>query len=70
MKNARWILMTEKLPQKGELVLCQGEKGGLFLGQFYGFYENSIKQYASVPNARNGRYAIAWMELPEPLKII
>lgn len=69
MKDNKWKLMTQELPPKQKLVLCQGEKGGLFLGEFYGLYDNSEKQYASVPNARNGRYAIAWQELPEPLKI-
>lgn len=58
-----WHCVKESEPPTGTLVLCQGAHGGLFLG-------NSIGSgYFIVPNARSGRHAIAWHELPEPYEV-
>lgn len=52
--------MEKEEPPAGILVLCQGAHGGMFLGVHVGL------GYFAVPNARSGRIAIAWHELPEP----
>lgn len=52
----KWHLVSEEMPDKGEMVLCVGSKGGYFVGYWrgeeLGFY---------VPNCREGfRRAVAW----------
>lgn len=68
MKN-EWVLIKDKLPPENTLVLCQGTRGAMFLGVFYGFIEGAEKQHAIVPNSRLGRNAIVWQHLPEVYKI-
>lgn len=66
MEN-KWIPVTERLPEGGELVLCIGKRGGMFLGypsKFLSVSDGSI--YCSVPNARSGRHATHWQPLPDP----
>lgn len=67
MEDNKWNLIKDKLPPENTLVLCQGERGSMFIGEFYCYTIGNEKQYASVPNSRTGRYAIAWQHLPKPL---
>lgn len=60
----KWIPVTERLPGKGELVLCIGQRGGMFLGMSPNLYSDG-SAYFYVPNARSCRYAIYWMPLPK-----
>lgn len=62
----RWIPVTEQKAPEGELVLCVGAKGGMFLGKMSSWQtatDGSV--YCSVPNARGGRSATHWMPLPD-----
>ena len=63
----RWIPVTERLPEKGVLVLCIGARGGMFLGGSPSLFSDGTA-YFCVPNARSCRYATYWMPLPEPPK--
>lgn len=65
--KSKWIPVAERLPEKEELVLCIGKKGGMFLANHLFCFSNG-SCYCNVPNARGGRYAIYWMPLPEPPK--
>ena len=65
LERSRWIPMTERLPKPDTLVLCQGKKGGLFLGEVSIYYEKYGEAYCYVPNSRGGRMAIKWMPLPK-----
>lgn len=53
-----WHSIEDRDPPAGTLVLCQGQHGGLFLGVHVGL------EYFAVPNARTGRRAVAWHDLP------
>jgi hypothetical protein len=65
-----WISVKDRLPEKDELVLCVGKKGGMFLGEIHPFLVGGERNevYCYVPNSRSGRYAICWMHLPDPPK--
>lgn len=63
----QWIPVTERLPERGHLVLCIGKKGGMFLASGMTLFPDG-SCWCSVPNARNGRNATHWMPLPEPPK--
>lgn len=62
----RWISVEERLPNKDELVLCIGAKGGMFLGDRLSLSWNGKYAYAHVPNSNSGRHALYWMPLPKP----
>jgi hypothetical protein len=64
---AKWIPVTERLPEKDVLVLCIGARGGMFLGRSPSLFSDGTA-YFVVPNARSCRYATHWMPLPEPPK--
>ena len=64
----KWISVEDMLPNKEELVLCIGAKGGMFLGDRLSLSWNGKYAYAHVPNSNSGRHAIYWMPLPEPPK--
>lgn len=50
-------------PEDERFVLCQGERGGFFVGRYQA--HGGMEFY--VPNYRGGyRQAVAWHELPEP----
>jgi hypothetical protein len=61
----KWIPVTERLPEKGVLVLCIGARGGMFLGRSPNLLSDGTAHFC-VPNARSCRYATYWMPLPEP----
>ena len=61
-----WISVRDRLPDKGELVLCIGAKGGMFIGEIMCCDGEKADMY--VPNARGGRSAKYWMPLPKPPK--
>lgn len=67
MAEMKWIPVTERLPEKGNLVLCIGKKGGMFLASGMTLFSDG-SCWCSVPNARSGRNATHWMPLPEPPK--
>ena len=62
-----WVPVTERLPERGNLVLCIGKKGGMFLASGMTLFSDG-SCWCSVPNARSGRNATHWMPLPEPPK--
>ncbi len=66
----KWISVEDRLPEKEELVLCIGKRGGMFLGEIHPFLVGRERNevYCDVPNSRQGRYAIYWMPLPQPPK--
>ena len=59
MNLGEWRSVDEEKPPKCSMVLCLGNRGGMFLG--YHVYGS----YFDVPNARSHRRAIAWHPLPE-----
>lgn len=65
----KWISVQDRLPDRDELVLCIGAKGGMFLGERLSLRWDGKSAYAYVPNSRGGRYAVYWMPLPEPPKM-
>ena len=65
--GSKWISVKERLPEKGEWVLCVGAKGGLFLADIMSVFSDG-SCYCHVPNSRGGRYATHWMPLPEAPK--
>lgn len=66
-RKQQWIPVTERLPERGVLVLCIGARGGMFLGRSPYLFSDGTA-YFDVPNARTCRYATHWMPLPEPPK--
>lgn len=64
-RKTEWISVRDRLPNKDELVLCIGAKGGMFLGTHLYLCKDKIRANAIVPNSPCGRYAIYWMPLPE-----
>lgn len=51
-------------PHDERMVLCQGKRGGLFVGRYHDTNDGRMEFY--VPNCRdNYRIAVAWHELPE-----
>ena len=59
----QWIPVTERLPERGVLVLCIGQRGGMFLGENPSLFSDGTA-YFLVPNGRSCRYATHWMPLP------
>ena len=55
-----WIPVSERLPEKGVLVLCVGKKGGMFIASGMSYFSDGTC-WCSVPNARSGRNATHWM---------
>lgn len=68
-RKQEWISVEERLPNKDELVLCIGAKGGMFLGDRLSLYCDEKSAYAHVPNSNIGRHAVYWMPLPQPPKM-
>jgi hypothetical protein len=64
---AKWIPVTERLPEEDVLVLRIGARGGMFLGRSPSLFRDGTAYFA-VPNARSCRYATYWMPLPQPPK--
>ena len=62
----KWISVEDRLPNRDELVLCIGAKGGMFLGMIKHFCSFDKSAYAHVPNSNRGRYAKYWQSLPKP----
>lgn len=67
-KQGEWISFEDRLPNRDELVLCIGAKGGMFLGEIKRIYPFDKSAYAHVPNSNRGRYAKYWQPLPTPPK--
>ena len=65
-RKQEWISVEDMLPNRDELVLCVGAKGGMFLGERLSLNFDGKSAYANVPNSRGGRYAVYWMPLPQP----
>lgn len=63
MTSSGWHRIDDEEPPENVLVICQGQHGGMFLGYHVGC------GYFNVPNARGGRYAVAWHPLPNPYKL-
>lgn len=61
-----WISVEERLPNRDELVLCIGAKGGMFLGEIKFFKSFDKSAYAHVHNSHRVRYAKYWQPLPQP----
>ena len=51
----KWIPVSDRLPEKDELVLCVGKKGGMFLGEIHPFLVGGERNevYCYVPNSRS-----------------
>ena len=66
----KWISVKKKLPDEGEMVLCVGTKGGMFIGELMvNAYRGGDSCGVYVPNSRHAyRNATHWMPLPEPPK--
>lgn len=66
--NNGWHKISEEVPEKDKMVLCQGAKGAMFIGFFLRTYDDdSGLARFYVPNrSGRGRNAVAWHELPEP----
>ena len=61
-----WIPITEQLPPAYKNLLWTGKRGGMFIGYVYGDYRRPDgSMCVHVPNARNMRSGVAWMELPK-----
>lgn len=67
VKNGGWHLVEDDPPPENTLVLCQGERGGMFLGIIANFI--SWRNMFRVPASGSYRTAVAWHELPEPCKL-
>jgi hypothetical protein len=65
-QKQEWISVEERLPNKDELVLCIGAKGGMFLGDRLSLNWDGKSAYTHVPNSNSGRHALYWMPLPQP----
>lgn len=66
MRNGKWILVSERLPENGELVLFSTKTGRIFEGGFYDD-KTDLQWYAF----RNREFVCnnvvtAWQPLPEP----
>ena len=63
---SEWVNVKDKFPPDGELVLCAGQNGGMFLGigRNCMLYSNGTC-FMMVPNAK-ARNMMYWMPLPEP----
>lgn len=64
---AEWISTKERLPERGENVLCCGLRGGMYVGWIDSQTQDDKEKgkaltymYGSV-----GRYATHWMPLPD-----
>lgn len=60
----RWIPVSERLPEKGQKVLCQCQAGIIDVftwSKSVGWIENDINAYMPL-------FVVAWKYLPEPYK--
>ena len=66
-KDARWIPVTERLPEADQKVLWCGKQGARFLGKtsYFDRFKNEIRVFAEHGHSR---VATHWMPLPEPPK--
>ena len=70
-KENGWIPCSERLPNKGEMILFQCKNGDMFVGKYKGLdsYNKEIwSTYGAKGRVMNGRKGIAWISLPEPFK--
>ncbi len=63
-----WISVDDEFPPAGELVLCCGEKGGMFLGKYAGNSSLDDKPVAYT-QSRTSRVLKFWRPLPKPPEV-
>lgn len=71
LTELQWIPCSERLPNKGEMILFQCKNGDMFVGKYKGLdsYNKEIwSTYGAKGRVMNGRKGIAWISLPEPFK--
>lgn len=62
----QWIPCSERLPEKGKVVLITNEKGNVRCGQYRGVWSFYEKPTEWVWRGNTVETVIAWMPLPKP----
>ena len=62
----KWIPVTERLPEKKEIVLITNNKGHVRCGQYQGVFDD--KNYRWWWKHNTLEEVLAWMPLPEPYR--
>lgn len=65
-KTGKWIPVTERLPEKKEIVLITNNKGHVRCGQYQGVFDD--KNYRWWWKHNTLEEVLAWMPLPEPYR--
>ena len=65
-KKGKWIPVTERLPEKKEIVLITNNKGHVRCGQYQGVFDD--KNYRWWWKHNTLEEVLAWMPLPEPYR--